>query len=94
MRLYAMKILANLCKVHVERQEIAAKSGIVPIIHGFINSEDANLCDLGLPILCDMVHAGKICTDVMWECGSMNVLLDLLHDQNWQDKIMETFSVW
>lgn len=66
----AMFAIYNLCKVNKERQEQAARAGLVPHAQ-LLASMDGPLRQLAVPILCDLAHAGRDARAELWRHGAV-----------------------
>ncbi|KXS19348.1 hypothetical protein M427DRAFT_143501, partial [Gonapodya prolifera JEL478] len=83
----------NLCRIDKERQEVAARAGIIPYLIHTIRG-NSPLKQFALPILCDLAHAGKVCRMALWENDGLRTYLDLLKDTYWQINALEAIVTW
>jgi hypothetical protein len=76
--------LYSLCRVSRERQEAAAKSGIVPLLRTILSSQATRFLEpLAAPLLCDLAHAGSHSVAFLVEGGGVEMLLQLLRPAKW-----------
>ncbi|QRW06434.1 kinase domain protein [Ceratobasidium sp. AG-Ba] len=75
------------------RQEEAAQAGIIPIL--VKTSETSSpLKQFALPILCDIVGAGKSCRALLWQHNGLELYLRLLSDPYFQVSALEALLAW
>lgn len=86
--------LFNLCRLSKQRQEEAAKNGLVPILVRVVASSKSSLKPFALPILCDMAHAGRICRFILWKRNVLAVFLDQTADLHWRGNAYEAIASW
>ncbi|QRV77490.1 kinase domain protein [Ceratobasidium sp. AG-Ba] len=83
----------NLCRLNKGRQEEAAQAGIIPIL--VKTSETSSpLKQFALPILCDIVGAGKSCRALLWQHNGLELYLRLLSDPYFQVSALEALLAW
>jgi hypothetical protein len=67
---HIFQTLFNLCRLSRPRQEEAAINGIIPILQRVLEKKSP-LKEFALPILCDMVNAGKTARRQLWKYGGV-----------------------
>jgi hypothetical protein len=67
---HIFQTLFNLCRLSRTRQEEAAINGIIPILQRALSLKSP-LKEFALPILCDMVNAGKTARRQLWKYGGV-----------------------
>eukprot|EP01132_Coremiostelium_polycephalum_P003287 gene3287-4117_t len=75
-----------------QRQDKALKSGILNPLLNIIN-ERGPLKELALPILFDFVRSSTH-RNILWECNTIDKLLDLIEDRNWFADAIESIATW
>jgi len=88
-----LNIIYNLCRINKNRQESAAKAGVVPILQEYVYNPSP-LKEFALPILCEMVHAGKVTRDILWENNVLNSYIMLMKDTFWQINAIDAIFAW
>ena len=89
----AMFTLYNLCKVNKERQEQAARAGLVPHAQ-VIASTDGPLRQLAVPLLCDLAHAGRYARAELWRHGAVKTFIQLLEHGYWHSIALNALATW
>lgn len=77
---HIFQTLFNLCRLSRTRQEEAAISGILPLLLRALNS-NSPLKEFALPLLCDMVNAGKTARRQLWKAGGVKGELSRSFDE-------------
>ncbi|EFA81536.1 putative protein serine/threonine kinase [Heterostelium album PN500] len=86
--------LYHLLLLDKARQDKALKCGILPPLHYIINSRGP-LKELALPILFDLVRLSSSSSRIqLWECNTLDKLLELLEDRNWFADAIESIAAW
>ncbi|CAJ0751643.1 3713_t:CDS:10 [Entrophospora sp. SA101] len=88
-----LNTMFNLCRINKSRQEEAAKAGVIPHLQYFASNKTP-LKQFSLPILCDMVHTGELCRDLLWKHDGLQFYLELLIDPYWQVNALEAILAW
>ncbi|ORX54202.1 Pkinase-domain-containing protein [Piromyces finnis] len=88
-----LNIIYNLCRINKNRQESAAKAGVVPILQEYVYNPSP-LKEFALPVLCEMVHAGKVTRDILWENNVLNSYILLMKDTFWQINAIDAIFAW
>ncbi|KAG4105456.1 hypothetical protein H8356DRAFT_1027706 [Neocallimastix lanati (nom. inval.)] len=88
-----LNMIYNLCRINKNRQESAAKAGVVPILQRYVY-DPSPLKEFALPILCEMVHAGKVTRDILWENDVLNSYIMLMKDTFWQINAIDAIFAW
>ncbi|KAH7920294.1 hypothetical protein BV22DRAFT_1198990 [Leucogyrophana mollusca] len=83
----------NLCRLNKSRQEEAAQAGIIPCLKRVIETSSP-LKQFALPVLCDLVSAGKSCRTLLWQHGGLALYLKLLEDPYFQVSALESILSW
>ena len=94
MRNQILNTIFNLCRINPRRQEEAALAGVIPHLQRFASEPNSPLKQFALPILCDMVHAGKTTRQKLWQHDGLRFYLGLLKDQYWLVNALETALFW
>jgi hypothetical protein len=89
----AMFTLYNLCKVNKERQEQAARAGLVPHAQ-VLASTDGPLRQLAVPLLCDLAHAGRDARAELWRHGAVKTFIQLLEHGYWHSIALNALATW
>ncbi|KYQ88319.1 putative protein serine/threonine kinase [Tieghemostelium lacteum] len=76
-----------------QRQERALKGGMLPPLLRLIN-ERGPLKEMALPILFDFVRNAATSRSILWDCNTLDVLLDIIQDQNWFADAIESIGAW
>lgn len=84
----------NLCRVSKRRQEDAALAGIIPILIKIAQQDKTPVRQFALPILCDMVHAGRAARRELWQHKGLAFYVFLLSDTYWQGTALDSIFVW
>ncbi|KNC82593.1 hypothetical protein SARC_05127 [Sphaeroforma arctica JP610] len=88
-----LSALYNLCKVNKRRQELAAASGIIPILKQVIE-ENNPVKQLALPIICDIGMCSRKTRLELYKNDGINLFNKLLQDPNFQATAMDVLSTW
>ncbi|ORX81745.1 Pkinase-domain-containing protein [Anaeromyces robustus] len=88
-----LNIIYNLCRINKNRQESAAKAGVVPILQEYVNNPSP-LKEFALPVLCEMVHAGKATRTILWENDVLSSYILLMKDTFWQINAIDAIFAW
>jgi len=91
-----LNTLYNLCRMRLsrERQELAARAGIIPYLQNIIKTNNVSLKHFALPIICDMAHA-KGARAELWKNDSIQFwLYQLLSRESYQVSALEGLAVW
>jgi len=83
----------NLCRLNKSRQEEAAQAGIIPSLKRVIESSSP-LKQFALPILCDLVSAGKSCRVLLWQHDGLHMYMQLLDDPYFHVSALEAILSW
>ncbi|KAK5958792.1 Protein kinase of the Mitotic Exit Network [Knufia fluminis] len=84
----------NLCRVSKRRQEDAALAGIIPVLVNIAKQDKTPVRQFALPILCDMVQAGKAARRELWSNKGLAFYVSLLSDTYWQGTALDSIFVW
>ena len=84
----------NLCRVSKRRQEDAALAGIIPVLIKIAKQDKTPVRQFALPILCDMVHAGRAARRQLWQHKGLAFYVFLLSDTYWQGTALDSIVVW
>ncbi|KAK5073982.1 Protein kinase of the Mitotic Exit Network [Lithohypha guttulata] len=84
----------NLCRVSKRRQEDAALAGIIPVLINIARQDKTPVRQFALPILCDMVQAGKAARRELWQNKGLAFYVSLLSDTYWQGTALDSIFVW
>eukprot|EP01134_Creolimax_fragrantissima_P007987 CFRG7987T1 len=88
-----LSALYNLCKVNKRRQELAAASGIIPILKQVIE-ENNPVKQLALPIICDIGMCSRKTRSELFKHDGVNLFSSLLQDPNFQATALDVLSTW
>ena len=88
-----LNIMFNLCRLSKTRQEDAALNGIIPLLQRIVKT-DRPLKEFALPILCDMVHSGKVGRKILWQNKGLHFYISLLADPYWQVTALDAIFIW
>ena len=88
-----LNTLFNLCRLSNDRQEDAARGGIIPLLLRIMQT-DRPPKEFALPILCDMAHSGAKGRRYLWQNKGLNFYISLLTDQYWQVTALDAILVW
>eukprot|EP00178_Gracilaria_changii_P018643 TRINITY_DN534_c0_g1_i1.p1 TRINITY_DN534_c0_g1~~TRINITY_DN534_c0_g1_i1.p1 ORF type:complete len:1013 (+),score=172.90 TRINITY_DN534_c0_g1_i1:2354-5392(+) len=98
---FIISSLHNLCIVSPTRQEIAARSGLVPHLQRYITSKDMNLRSLGIDMYSGLACAGGATRMELAKHNGADFYVDLLvmlsapgAVRKWQAKVLQSFSEW
>lgn len=86
--------LYNLCRVSKRRQEDAALAGIIPVLINIAKQDKTPVRQFALPILCDMVQAGRAARRELWQNKGLPFYVSLLSDTYWQGTALDSIFVW
>lgn len=84
----------NLCRVSKRRQEDAALAGIIPLLINIAKQDKTPVRQFALPILCDMVQAGRAARRELWQNKGLAFYVSLLSDTYWQGTALDSIFVW
>lgn len=84
----------NLCRVSKRRQEDAALAGIIPVLINIAKQDNTPVRQFALPILCDMVQAGRAARRELWQNKGLAFYVSLLSDTYWQGTALDSIFVW
>lgn len=84
----------NLCRVSPERQRDAAQAGIIPLLIKIAQQDKTPVRQFALPILCDMVQAGRAARRELWQHKGLAFYVSLLSDAYWQGTALDSIFVW
>ncbi len=92
-RSVSLLILFYLVRLSTKRQVAAAKSGIIPLLEGVIDSNDP-LRQTALQMFCDMAHSSDVTRQLLWENKGVHRFLSLLTDDYWFRFSLFSLSKW
>lgn len=84
----------NLCRVSKQRQADAAVAGIIPVLINIAKQDKTPVRQFALPILCDMVQAGRSARRELWQHKGLSFYVSLLSDTYWQGSALDAICVW
>lgn len=90
---HILQTLYNLCRLSRSRQGEAARSGLLPVLRQLIDG-NSQLKDFALPIVCEMVNAGKEARRQLWRIDGLALYLSLLEDPYWRISSLEAIVTW
>lgn len=90
---HILQTLYNLCRLSRSRQGEAARSGLLPVLRQLIDG-NSQLKEFALPIVCEMVHAGKEARRQLWRIDGLAVYLSLLEDPYWRISSLDAIVTW
>ncbi|KAI0563839.1 Serine/threonine protein kinase sepA [Gracilaria domingensis] len=100
-RHFIISSLHNLCTVSPARQEIAARSGLVPHLQRYITSKDMNLRSLCIDMYSGLACAGRATRIELAKHNGADFYVELLvmlsapgTVRKWQAKVLQSFSEW
>jgi hypothetical protein len=92
---FILHIVFNMCRVNAKRQAAAAAAGVIPVLTAVLQSRSNPLRPLALPVFCDLAHAGAKTRQLMWESGSVPLLVSLLaSDLYWATHALNALADW
>ena len=89
---HALNALYNLCRLDQDRQNTAARDGVVPHLMYVIESQSP-LRQFALPVMCDLAHVRRARAE-LWKHRAVEFYLDLLSDKYWTANALDSLSVW
>lgn len=84
----------NLCRVSKQRQGDAAVAGIIPVLISIAKQDNTPVRQFALPILCDMVQAGRAARRELWQNKGLAFYVSLLSDTYWQGSALDSICIW
>lgn len=85
--------LFNLCRIDKERQELAAKGGLIPHLQYIIKLKDSPLKQFAYPIFCDMGHTPGA-RPYLWAHNAVQFYISILSSPYWQVVALSALSAW
>lgn len=87
-----LPVLYNFCRLSVDRQFEAARSGVIPLLME-TPSREKSLKDFALPTLCAMAHNDK-CRPYLWGANSMGFFIKLVTERGYEATAMAALASW
>jgi hypothetical protein len=94
MRKFCVNTLFNLCRVSRARQEMAALAGAVGALKGLVMDHRSSLWTFAAPVLTDLVSAGPVAREAMWQHGGLWLLWVMLRRGYWATRALVALNHW
>lgn len=90
---HVLQTLYNLCQLSRPRQDEAARAGLLPVLKRLIEA-NSQLKEFALPLVCEMINAGKEARRQLWRIDGLRMYLNLLEDPYWRISSLEAIVTW
>lgn len=87
-----LPVLYNFCRLSVDRQYEAARSGVIPLLME-TPSREKSLKDFALPTICVMAHNAK-CRPYLWGADAMRFFIRLVTERGYEATAMAALASW
>eukprot|EP00520_Triparma_pacifica_P017312 CAMPEP_0118635422 /NCGR_PEP_ID=MMETSP0785-20121206/2070_1 /TAXON_ID=91992 /ORGANISM="Bolidomonas pacifica, Strain CCMP 1866" /LENGTH=1196 /DNA_ID=CAMNT_0006526459 /DNA_START=294 /DNA_END=3882 /DNA_ORIENTATION=+ len=83
-----------LCRIDKNRQELAARCGLIQHLKGCILQKKLHLNQFSFPLICDMAYTSAQTREELWRCDGVVFYLSILQHEKWRISALNALTVW
>ncbi|GMH46908.1 hypothetical protein TrVE_jg11879 [Triparma verrucosa] len=90
----AIECMYYLCRIDRNRQELAARNGLIQHLKGCITQNKIHLHQFSFPLICDLAYTSAQTREELWRCDGVVFYLSILQHNKWRISALNALTVW